>query len=107
MKRNILIAIDVDGTLLCNKCTPQCTDPNQDIVDLTNILARFKNVRVMVWSNRGKDYAQHYMELLGVQRCFAASKIDKDTWVCGVPNIAIDDQQSFDLADFNLIVREK
>lgn len=106
MKRNILIAIDVDGTLRCN-CKPTCNDPNPDIVTLANTLARFKNVRVMIWSGGGKAYAEHYMNLFGIERCFPASKIDKDTWVCGVPQIAIDDQQSFSLAEFNLIVREK
>lgn len=106
MKRNILIAADIDGTLRCN-CTATCDDPNQKIVDLTNTLATFKNIRVMIWSGSGKDYAEHYMKKFNIQRCFAASKVDKDTWVCGKPNIAIDDQQAFALADLNLIVREK
>lgn len=106
MKRNILAAVDVDGTLRCN-CTATCDDPNPDIVALTNTLARFKNVRVMIWSGSGKAYAEHYMHKFGIERCFAASKIDQDTWVCGKPNIAIDDQQSFSLGDLNLIVKEK
>lgn len=106
MKRNILIAVDVDGTLRCN-CTATCMDANQDIVNLTNILARMKNVRVMIWSGGGKDYAESFMNRFGIQRCFAASKLDPDTWVCGKPQIAIDDQQSFAMADLNLIVRMK
>jgi len=106
MKRNILVAIDVDGTLRCN-CKTLCDDPDQRIVDLANTLATFKNVRVMIWSGQGQEYAYHYMNLFGIERCFAASKIDKDTWAHGRPNIAIDDQHLFDLGELNLIVREK
>lgn len=106
MKRNILVAIDVDGTLRCN-CKPDCIDPNKDIVHLANTLARFKNVRVMIWSGNGKDYADNTIRRYGLQRCFGASKIDESTWVCGRPQIAIDDIETFSLGVYNLIIREK
>lgn len=112
MKRNILIAVDVDGTLRCN-CKPECIDPGiirgttMTVADFVNALSTFKNVRLMVWSGGGKDYAQNAINRYGILRAFPASKIDPTTWVYGKPNIAIDDIQSFNMADFNLIVREK
>lgn len=106
MKRNVVVAVDVDGTLRCN-CKPHCIDPNPKMVTLTNIIGEFKNVRLMVWSGGGKDYADNAIRRYGIQRAFGASKLDPTTWVYGKPNIAIDDQQSFSMADFNLIARNK
>lgn len=105
MKKKVLIALDVDGTLRCN-CTPVCKDPNEDIIRLAKILAGFKNVRLMVWSGGGKDYAQKFIDLYSLP-AFAASKIDPTTWVSGKPQIAIDDEETFNLADVNLIIKEK
>lgn len=106
MKKKILIAFDVDGTLRCN-CTPTCADPNENIVQLAQILASFKNVRLMVWSGGGTDYAANAIRRYSIPKAFAADKKDPNTWVMGKPQIAIDDIQAFSLADINLIVREK
>lgn len=99
----IRIAFDVDGTLRCN-CTETCRDSNQRIIDLFKILRTFKNVELYVWSGGGKQYAEQFAELfcldVPVARClskFGAPLMD----------IAIDDQQDFELAFINLIVREK
>jgi hypothetical protein len=101
-----VIAVDVDGTLRCN-CTPTCIDPNYEIVQLVQILGRFKNVRLMVWSGGGKEYAANIIARYGLLRCFPASKLDQTTWVYGKPHITIDDQHSMTIGDINLIVRTK
>lgn len=103
MKKKILIAIDVDGTLRCS-CTPICQDANKKVLTLAQILASFKNVRLMVWSGNGKEYAQRFVDMYHLP-AFAASKADPATWVSGRPQIAIDDQERFSMADINLIVR--
>ncbi len=106
MKR-IVIAIDVDGTLRCN-CTETCEDPNKRIVELAKTLATFKNVKVMVWSGGGKQYAQRFMDKYGFgPKIKAASKLDSSTWIYGRPQIAIDDIQDTAIGTINLIVREK
>jgi hypothetical protein len=76
-------------------------------VELLKILSTFKNVRLMVWSGGGQAYAQNIINRFELPKCFAASKIDQSTWAYGKPQIAIDDQQAFNMADINLIVREK
>jgi hypothetical protein len=105
--KQIVIAIDVDGTLRCNH-TDTCEDPNKRIVEMAKTLATFKNVKVMVWSGGGKAYAQRFMDKFGMgPKIKAASKLDPATWIYGRPQIAIDDIQDTAIADLNLIVREK
>jgi hypothetical protein len=101
--RTINIAFDVDGTLRCN-CTDECVDANERIVQLFNILASFKNVRLWVWSGGGAQYAKGWARELDLPvpevRCI--SKI-------GAPpmDIAIDDIQDTAIGGINLIVKEK
>ena len=97
------IAFDVDGTLRCN-CTETCQDANLDIVALFNILNKFKNTELYVWSGGGSDYARacaiRYGLAIPEKRMiskFGAPQMD----------IAIDDIQDTALGKINLIVREK
>lgn len=101
-----VLAVDCDGTLRCD-CTPTCNDPKLEVVQLVSILGRMKNVRVMVWSGGGKDYAASIIARYGLERCFPASKIDQSTWVHGKPHITIDDTHSVTIGDINLILGEK
>jgi hypothetical protein len=103
MKKKILIAFDVDKTLRCD-CQPTCAEPHQDIVTLARILGTMKNVRLMVWSGGGKDYATNAIARYDIPGAFPASKIDQNTWVCGKPDIAFDDVETFNMATINLIV---
>lgn len=103
MKKKILVAFDVDGTLRCD-CSPSCVEPHRDIINLARILARMKNIRLMVWSGGGKDYATNAIARYDIRGAFPASKIDKTTWVCGVPDIAFDDIETFNMAAVNIIV---
>lgn len=101
--RKVSIAFDVDGTLRCN-CTDVCQDPNPDIVFIFNILSRFKNTDMYVWSGGGADYAMGFADRYGLnvkaRNCISkigAPKID----------IAVDDIQDTDMGVFNLIVKMK
>jgi hypothetical protein len=74
------------------------------VIDLFLILNQMKNTRLFVWSGGGADYAWHFAQEFGlpVKQSRCISKI-------GAPqmDIAIDDQQGFELGTINLIVREK
>lgn len=102
----VVIAFDIDGTLRCN-CTPTCQDVNQRILTLLSILRTFKNVNIMIWSGGGAEYARSFMRPFAIHHVCFASKIDPTTWQWGKPDIAIDDQQEFNMAIINLIVKEK
>lgn len=109
--KQVIIAFDVDGTLRCN-CTPTCQDVNMRVMEGLYFFKSLKNVRIMIWSGGGKEYAeafcrQHNIVLSTPSLLIPASKIDKSTWKWGQPDIAIDDQHAFNLGKINLIVREK
>lgn len=110
----ITIAFDVDGTLITNIANHKvhryigkvygADQPNENIVNLLKILSKFKNVKIVVWSGGGKDYAQMWGTRLMLHSFVwkYAGKLD------GLkPDIAIDDVQDCDLGKINLIVREK
>ena len=99
--RKITVAFDVDGTLID-------TDGfmNIGIVNLLILLRSFKNVRIIVWSGGGLDYARHHAERLGIAKYvhkFAGKTEHQELNV----DIAIDDIQDTAIGKINLIVREK
>ncbi len=101
--KKIRIAFDVDGTLRCN-CTDACRDQNPDIVYIFNILNRFKNTDMYVWSGGGSDYAWRFAQMykLPVKQSRCISKINAPEI-----DIAVDDIQDTAIGKINLIVREK
>lgn len=109
MEREVF-AIDIDGTLRCN-CTPTCRDGNRRIVDLVFVLLEsFKNVRVMIWSGGGTEYARQFGEKFfsryPERKLIYASKLDQSTWKWGRPTITVDDIQDTALGSkANLIVK--
>lgn len=96
------IAFDVDGTLRNN--TKINTVANENIRTLLVILSKFKNVKIVVWSGGGEIYARQMARELHITQFVDkyASKTD-DIKI----DIAIDDQQEFNLGNLNLIVKEK
>ena len=101
----IIIAFDVDGTLITNgEAKPDISNPR--IVELLKILSSFKNVKIVVWSGGGKEYAERWVRLLGIGDYVwrVASKMEHEQIK---PHIAIDDIQNTALGKFNLIVKEK
>ena len=112
--KEIVIAFDVDGTILNNEGIPPETPPhlrpkttvNLPVISLLQLLARHtKNVRVIVWSGGGKEYAERVCREYGlerwVDRCYAKGECYEEV------DIAFDDQHSFDLAIANIIVKMK
>ena len=116
--KEIIIAIDIDGTILNNEgippktpvyLRPECS-VNLEIILLIQILSKkMKNTKVIVWSGGGKEYAEKIVNRYGlekyVHKCYA--KQDYDESIDGKVDIAFDDQHSFSLADKNLIVKMK
>ena len=104
--KKIIIAFDVDGTLITNtgNCTPDVS--NKRIVDLLKILSTFKNIRIVVWSGGGKEYAERWVRLLGIEDC-VWKVFSKLQWKEVNADIAIDDIQDTSIGKINLICREK
>lgn len=123
--KKIVIAFDVDGTLIQNGATNFWDmKPNWRIVRLLEALASFKNVSVVVWSGGGQDWANEAVAKLDLHK-FVKKTYDKNLINCEKakceatgcklyhfdppikPDIAIDDIQACDLGLINLIVKEK
>lgn len=116
--KEIVIAFDIDGTILNNEGIPPETPiylrpkcgVNLEVILLIQILSKkVKNSRIIVWSGGGKEYAESVVRMYGLERyvdkCYA--KADYDETVEGQVDIAFDDIHSFDLAKSNLIVKMK
>jgi phosphoserine phosphatase len=115
--KEIIIAFDIDGTLLNNEGIPPETPThlrprcgvNLEIVMLLQILSKFKNTKIYVWSGGGKEYAEKICREYGfekyVDRCFC--KYEYDETIYGKVDIAIDDVHACGLAEKNLIVKCK
>jgi len=113
----VIIAFDVDGTLIKNvEAARQHGMVNSDDVPIVHqintlmVLSTYKNVRIVVWSGGGRDYAEMWGMRLGLSKYVwrYASKLEHEQLksMCDTL-IAIDDIQSTRLGDVNLIVREK
>lgn len=102
MKR-LIIAFDVDGTLLSND-DQLGGSPNYRVVRLLVDLAHSKNVRIVVWSGGGADYAAHWGSKFGLDP-YVWKYLCKDPEL--KPDICFDDIQECALGKVNVIVREK
>lgn len=107
--KQITIAFDVDGTLISNTNGLGKERLNIQVYNLMVLLSMMKNVRIIVWSGGGKDYAEQivlkYGLTLYVEQCYGKHEYDES--VDGKVDIAFDDQHEFFLADKNIIVRMK
>lgn len=115
--KEIIIAFDVDGTLLNNEGIPPAVPPhlrpptsvNLEAILLLQILSRMKNTKIYVWSGGGQDYAEQMCRRYGleryVDRCFG--KAEYDDTLYGKVDICFDDVHACELADKNIIVRFK
>ncbi len=113
----VIIAFDVDGTLIRNseEVREHGKIYNDDVpivywINTLQVLSTCKNVRIVVWSGGGKQYAETWGRRLGLDKYVwrYASKLEhKQIKMLCDQLIAIDDIQATDLGDVNLIVREK
>jgi len=119
LMRPVIIAFDVDGTLIQNTAEPgdrtHGTPNNEDIpivhqINTLIVLSTYKNVKIVVWSGGGKQYAATWGHRLGLDKHVwkYASKLEyKELKAQCAFLIAIDDIQATALGDVNLIVKEK
>lgn len=115
--KEVVIAFDVDGTLLNNEGIPPATPPhlrprtsvNLDAILLLQILSKQKNTKIYVWSGGGKEYAEDMVRLYGLEKYVdrAFGKADYDADLYGKIDICFDDIHACELADKNIIVRMK
>jgi phosphoserine phosphatase len=124
----VIIAFDVDGTILNNEgiqpATPIHLRPrcgvNLEVITLIQILAKkMKNTKIIVWSGGGKEYAEQIVREYGldkyVHRCYSKPtqapqhlKVGEyDETIEGKVDICFDDVHSCVLATNNLIVKMK
>jgi phosphoserine phosphatase len=116
--KEIIIAFDVDGTILNNEGIPPGTPPyarpktsvNLEIVLLIQILSKkMKNTKIIVWSGGGKEYAESIVRQYGLDKYVHSchSKSDYDESVDGKVDICFDDIHDCILAEKNIIVKMK
>ncbi len=115
--KKIKIAVDVDGTLIRNDSAGGKPIANERIRTLLVSLSSFKNVHIIVWSGGGELYAKQVCSSLGINKYVNEYKSKNliETDKNGkhifepdmIPDIAIDDIQSCELGNVNLIVKEK
>lgn len=105
--KKVIFMFDVDGTLI-----DEDFNEHQMFTDLLQVLARarWKNVKIGVWSGGGKKYAEQQVRNLGLEeyvwRCFGKLEY-AELKAHGYKIIAIDDIQDTAIGDVNLIVRNK
>ncbi len=113
----VIIAFDVDGTLIKNAGVdrehgiPSGGDtPIVHQINTLQVLSTYKNIKIVVWSGGGKQYAETWGRRLGLDQYVwrYASKLEHEELkgLCETL-IAIDDIQATRLGDVNLIVKEK
>ena len=105
--KKVIIAFDVDGTLIRDGGY-RADIANERIVELLKTLSSFKNIKIVVWSGGGKEYAERWVRLLGIEDNVWKSMSKIQANIDGFkPDIAVDDIQDTALGNINLIVREK
>lgn len=115
--QKVIVAFDVDGTLIRNTDEERVhgVPSNGDVpivhwINTLQVLSTCKNVRIVVWSGGGKQYAETWGRRLGLDDYVwrYANKLEHEQLkaMCEFL-IAFDDIQATALGDANLIVREK
>lgn len=107
--KEIIIAFDIDGTLISNTNGVGLEHLNIDVFHLLTLFSKMKNTKIVVWSGGGKDYAEQIATKYGLTKYIDvyAGKHEYDDSIDGHVDLAIDDQHEFTMADKNLIVRMK
>ena len=119
--KKVVIAFDVDGTLIRNDSSGDMDGgvpiANERIRSLLVALASFKNVKIVVWSGGGELYVRQVCAAIGIDKYVdeyhAKNLVGKNPDGSYIfepgfkPDIAVDDIQSCELGELNLIVKEK
>lgn len=116
--KEIIIAFDIDGTILNNEgippetptyLRPQC-GVNLEVIMLLQILSKkMKNTKVIVWSGGGREYAESIVRRYGLEKYVyqVYGKEEYDETIDGKVDICFDDVHACELAEKNLIVKMK
>ncbi len=107
--KEIIIAFDIDGTLISNENGLGKEHLNIEVFNLMTLFSKMKNTRIIVWSGGGREYVEQIVSKYGLGEYVSSchGKHEYDETISGHVDIAIDDQHEFSLADKNLIVRMK
>lgn len=102
----IAFCFDVDGTLIDGD------NKHVSTIKLLVVLAeqKWKNVKIVVWSGGGRDYAETFVRRYGLENHVdqVMSKLEyKGLREAGYKIVAVDDIQDTRLGDINMIVRNK
>lgn len=107
--KEIIIAFDVDGTLISNESGLGKEKLHIETYNLMVLLSKMKNTKIIVWSGGGKEYAEQMVSKYGltkyVERCYG--KFEYDDTIDGKVDICFDDVHACELADKNIIVKLK
>lgn len=113
----IIIAFDIDGTLLNNEGVPPQTPThlrppasvNLEAVILLQILSKMKNTKIYVWSGGGQEYAENFVRRYGLERYVdkVLGKADYTEIIHGHIDVCFDDIHDCEMADKNIIVKFK
>ena len=85
--KKIIVAFDVDGTLI-HQAGPKADTPRYDVIQLYKILESL-GCDMWIWSGGGVDYAQRWADKLGLRAQISAKGNMR-------PDIAVDDFPSDD-----------
>ena len=106
--KEIIIAFDIDHTLISNETGLGQEHLNLDVFTLLVSFSKISNTKIYVWSGGGQDYAEQIVRKYGldryVDRCFG--KHEYDDTLYGKVDIAVDDEMGFSMGDKNLIVNK-
>lgn len=116
--KEIIIAFDIDGTILNNEGIPPETPThlrprcgvNLEVILLIQILSKkMKNTKIIVWSGGGKEYAENICRLYGLEKYVhrAYGKTEYNETTDGKIDICFDDVHTCELAEKNIIVKMK
>lgn len=79
--KKVLIAFDVDGTLIKTGHNGTGTPiPNERVRSLLVVLAHCKNVEIMVWSGGGESYARLVAADIGIRK-YVDKYASKNLWM--------------------------
>lgn len=107
--KEIIIAFDIDGTLISNTNGLGQERLNLDVYQLMVLLSKQKNTKIIVWSGGGKEYAEQIVRKYGLSKYVSSvhGKTEYDESIDGTVDICFDDQHATILAEKNIIVRTK
>lgn len=90
-RRKLLVAFDVDGTLI----SLEDDSPREDIIELLKMFKKEMEYFVIVWSGGGIQYAERWVQRLGLEE-YVDKVMQKDKLQNGdiwIPDITFDDAE--------------